>query len=152
VATLSSQFPAGTDRRFKFDKRGQLFIGARNETLFVVAMRIGNSQPLIDALIRVYGESGNVIETHEHKGRFQRVVSFYSERPVFASAFSAYQRKSVGALFYIGASVFKLLAAGTSAAKTSSAGIAPPALKPKAALSVKGVNVSLLSSVRWPRK
>jgi len=34
---------------------------------------------------------------------------------------------------YIGASVFKLFAAGTSAARTSSAGIAPPALRPKTA-------------------
>ena len=75
-----------------------------------------------------------------------------SRGPVSASAFSACQRKSVGARFYIGASVFKLFAAGTSAAKTSSAGIAPPALKPKTAVSVKGVKVSLLSSVRWPRK
>jgi len=25
------------------------------------------------AVIRVYDETGNVIETHEHKGRFQRV-------------------------------------------------------------------------------
>src|SRR5882724_429309 len=75
-----------------------------------------------------------------------------SRGPVFASAFSACQRKSVGARFYIGASVFKLFAAGTSAARTSSAGIAPPALRPKTALSVKGVKVSLLFSVRWPRK
>jgi hypothetical protein len=28
-----------------------------------------------DAVIRVYDEAGNVIETHEHKGRFQRAVS-----------------------------------------------------------------------------
>src|SRR5262245_26461606 len=28
-----------------------------------------------DAVIRVYDESGNVIETHEHKGDFQRVVN-----------------------------------------------------------------------------
>jgi hypothetical protein len=27
-----------------------------------------------DALIRVYGEAGNVIETHEHAGRFQGAV------------------------------------------------------------------------------
>jgi hypothetical protein len=27
------------------------------------------------AVIRVYDDAGNVIETHEHKGRFQRVVS-----------------------------------------------------------------------------
>jgi hypothetical protein len=28
-----------------------------------------------DAVIRVYDEAGSVIETHEHKGRFQRMVS-----------------------------------------------------------------------------
>ena len=28
-----------------------------------------------DAVIRVYDEAGNVIETHEHKGDFQRAVS-----------------------------------------------------------------------------
>jgi hypothetical protein len=28
-----------------------------------------------DAVIRVYDAAGNVIEMHEHKGRFQRVVS-----------------------------------------------------------------------------
>jgi hypothetical protein len=28
------------------------------------------------AVIRVYAEAGSVIETHEHKGDFQRVVSF----------------------------------------------------------------------------
>jgi len=27
------------------------------------------------AVIRVYDEAGNVIETHEHKGRFRGVVS-----------------------------------------------------------------------------
>jgi hypothetical protein len=27
------------------------------------------------AVIRIYDEAGNVIETHEHAGRFQRVVS-----------------------------------------------------------------------------
>ena len=27
-----------------------------------------------DAVIRVYDAAGNVIETHEHKGDFQRVV------------------------------------------------------------------------------
>jgi hypothetical protein len=30
-----------------------------------------------DAVIRVYDEAGNVIQTHEHAGRFQRVVSTY---------------------------------------------------------------------------
>jgi hypothetical protein len=29
-----------------------------------------------DAVIRVYDESGNVIETYEHEGEFQRVVDF----------------------------------------------------------------------------
>jgi len=29
-----------------------------------------------DAVIRVYDDAGNVIETHEHAGRFQRVLSF----------------------------------------------------------------------------
>jgi hypothetical protein len=29
-----------------------------------------------DAMIRVYDEAGNVIETHEHNGRFQRAVKF----------------------------------------------------------------------------
>jgi hypothetical protein len=28
-----------------------------------------------DAVIRVYDESGNVIETHEHAGEFKEVVS-----------------------------------------------------------------------------
>jgi hypothetical protein len=30
------------DRRFQFEKRSQLFIRVRNETLSVVAMRVGN--------------------------------------------------------------------------------------------------------------
>jgi hypothetical protein len=29
------------------------------------------SQPLTHAVIRVYDETGNVIETHEHKGEFR---------------------------------------------------------------------------------
>jgi hypothetical protein len=29
-----------------------------------------------DAVIRVFDEAGNVIETYEHKGRFQRTVAF----------------------------------------------------------------------------
>ena len=29
-----------------------------------------------DAVIRVYHDAGNVVETHEHTGEFQRVVSF----------------------------------------------------------------------------
>jgi len=32
----------GTNRRFQFHKRGQLFFGSRNETLPVVAMRVNN--------------------------------------------------------------------------------------------------------------
>jgi len=32
------------------------------------------------AVIRVYDVARNVIETHEHKGRFQRVVGFCSRR------------------------------------------------------------------------
>jgi hypothetical protein len=32
-----------------------------------------------DAVIRVYDEAGNVIEAHEHAGRFQRVVSISSK-------------------------------------------------------------------------
>ena len=31
-----------------------------------------------DAVIRLYDDAGNVIETHEHKGEFQRVVSLPS--------------------------------------------------------------------------
>jgi hypothetical protein len=32
-----------------------------------------------DAVIRVYDEAGNVIETHEHAGEFKRVViSFFN--------------------------------------------------------------------------
>jgi hypothetical protein len=30
------------DRRFQFDKRNQLFIRARNETLSIAAMRVSN--------------------------------------------------------------------------------------------------------------
>jgi hypothetical protein len=35
---LSSQFAASTNRRFKFQKRGQLFIRVHNETLSIVAL------------------------------------------------------------------------------------------------------------------
>jgi hypothetical protein len=34
--------PNVPNRRFQFDKRGQLFIGTHNETLSVVAMRVSN--------------------------------------------------------------------------------------------------------------
>jgi hypothetical protein len=37
---LSSQFAATPSRRFKFEKRCQLFIRVHNEKLFVVAMRV----------------------------------------------------------------------------------------------------------------
>ena len=42
-------------------KRGQLFTRTHDDTLSVAAMRV----------IRVYDDSGNVIETHEHKGDFK---------------------------------------------------------------------------------
>ncbi len=31
-----------------------------------------------DAVIRVYDGAGNVIQTHEHKGRFQGAVKFFA--------------------------------------------------------------------------
>ena len=34
-----------------------------------------------DAVIRVYDEAGNVIETHQHKGEFKGVVSYYVGLP-----------------------------------------------------------------------
>jgi hypothetical protein len=34
-----------------------------------------------DAVIRVYNDAGNVIETHEHAGLFQGVVTFSSQLP-----------------------------------------------------------------------
>lgn len=44
-----------------------------------------------DAVIRVYDHAGNVIETHEHKGRVQRVgeftVSACSRRPALIAKF-----------------------------------------------------------------
>jgi hypothetical protein len=33
-----------------------------------------------DAVIHVYDEAGYVIETHEHKGDFQRVLSFLKRK------------------------------------------------------------------------
>jgi hypothetical protein len=41
-APQSSGRSAGSNRRFKFYKRGQLFISVHNETLSVIAVRIGN--------------------------------------------------------------------------------------------------------------
>ena len=35
-------------------------------------LRDGESLPLTDAVIRVYEAVGNMIETHEHKGRTMR--------------------------------------------------------------------------------
>jgi hypothetical protein len=52
---LSRQSAASPNRRFKFDKRRRLFIRSH------------------DAVIRVYDDSGNVIETHEHKGDFKEL-------------------------------------------------------------------------------
>jgi hypothetical protein len=46
LANLSNQFAARTNRRFKFQKRCQLFLRAHNETLSVVAMRICNKDCL----------------------------------------------------------------------------------------------------------
>src|SRR6266487_6113604 len=35
-----------------------------------------------DAVIRVYAGAGDVIQTHEHKGRFQGAVKFFGSRHV----------------------------------------------------------------------
>jgi hypothetical protein len=35
-----------SNRRFEFDKRGQLFIRTHNETLAIAAMRVGNEHRL----------------------------------------------------------------------------------------------------------
>jgi hypothetical protein len=53
LATCQNNSPRALNRRFKFDKRSQLFIGTHN------------------AVIRVYYDAGNVIETHEHKREFK---------------------------------------------------------------------------------
>jgi hypothetical protein len=47
-------------RPFQFHERSPDFIAAHNETLF-----------RHDAVIRVYDDAGNVIETHEHKVDFK---------------------------------------------------------------------------------
>ena len=44
LADLSILFAASADRRFQFQKRGQLFIGVHNEALSVVAMCIRNPE------------------------------------------------------------------------------------------------------------
>jgi hypothetical protein len=41
-STRQAQFAASADRRFKFQKRGQLFIRVHNETPSVVAMCVCN--------------------------------------------------------------------------------------------------------------
>jgi hypothetical protein len=53
---------------------GRLWYGDTN----AVAKAVGYAEHYSRShhtVIRVYDEAGNVIETHEHKGRFQRVVS-----------------------------------------------------------------------------
>jgi hypothetical protein len=42
VANLSNQFAASANRRFQFQKGGQLFIRTHNETLSVAAMCVNN--------------------------------------------------------------------------------------------------------------
>ena len=42
------------------------------------------ASPSIDAVIRVYDEAGNVIETHEHKGEFKEPSGLSTRRaPIF---------------------------------------------------------------------
>ena len=72
------QFAATSDCHFQFQKRSQLFIRAHNETFSVAAMRVSNAIDYAKfrsrshgAVIRVYDEAGNVIETHEHAGDFK---------------------------------------------------------------------------------
>jgi hypothetical protein len=70
---------AGTsNRRFKLNKRSQLFIRTHDETLSVVAVCVCNAigsakfrNRSYDAVIRVYDDAGNVIETREHTGEFK---------------------------------------------------------------------------------
>src|SRR5262244_538924 len=49
-----------------------------------------------DAVIRVYDAAGNVIETHEHKGDFQRAVSFCYVASRRHRVDKAASRRSVG--------------------------------------------------------
>jgi hypothetical protein len=44
LASLSRLFAASTDRRFEFQKRGQLLIRTHNETLSIVAMSVCNPE------------------------------------------------------------------------------------------------------------
>jgi hypothetical protein len=55
------KFAAGANRRFKFQKRSQLFIRMHDETLSVVAM------------VRIFDERGNVIETRKHTDDFKEL-------------------------------------------------------------------------------
>jgi hypothetical protein len=49
-------------------KRAYAFFAERNQHAIGHAMHRSRSH---DAVIRVYDEAGNVIETHEHKGEFR---------------------------------------------------------------------------------
>jgi hypothetical protein len=42
LARLSRQFAASVDRGFEFHKSGLLFIGAHNETVPIIAVRVSN--------------------------------------------------------------------------------------------------------------
>ena len=52
------------------------------------------SQPLAgrDAVIRVYDAAGNVIETHEHSGEFQRAVTVVRTRHAIKEIFGFVRR------------------------------------------------------------
>jgi hypothetical protein len=42
LATLSRQFAVSVNRRFRLQKRNQLFVRSHNETLSVIAVRVSN--------------------------------------------------------------------------------------------------------------
>jgi hypothetical protein len=46
LANLSNQFAASANRRFEFQKSGQLFIGTHNEAFSIAAMRVCNPDRL----------------------------------------------------------------------------------------------------------
>jgi hypothetical protein len=52
---------------------GRLWYGGLNAARNTIsyAKHYSNSHDAVDALIRVYDQAGNVIETHEHKGDFK---------------------------------------------------------------------------------
>jgi hypothetical protein len=60
-SACQDKFAAGANRRFKFQKRSQLFIRMHDETLSVVAM------------VRIFDERGNVIETRKHTDDFKEL-------------------------------------------------------------------------------